>query len=361
MKLSYKLIEVPLEFTFAISRGSKDVSRTIIVELEADYQGSKYIAHGEAVFSRFYGEDDTTVSAFYEQVIADKILDDLDPFNLNEFEKRIDKIATSLASQAPCNDDFKYMAAKSGLDIALYDLRAQIKKLPLYKFLGLSAHKAPKTSYTIGIADMETMKMKTLTALERGYDVLKIKLGTADDVEIVKMIRSLAPKARIRLDANAAWQVDDALKVLNEVKDLNIEFVEEPLRLDSSPKDYDKLYRKSPLPLMADESCHTSKDMEYCSQYFHSINIKHTKCGGITEALRMIKEARKYKLEIMLGCFSETSISIAAFCHISPLVDYADLDGSLLLKEDPYKIDLFKANQITLPSAPGLGLTNLSS
>jgi L-alanine-DL-glutamate epimerase-like enolase superfamily enzyme len=342
MKLTYQLIELPLEFTFAISRGSKDIAKTIIVKLEAEYQGSNYITYGEAVFSKFYGEDEHSVSAFYEQVIADQILDDLDPLNLGEFEKRINRYE-------------KNMSAKAGLDIALYDLRSKIKNLPLYKFLGLSAHKAPKTSYTIGLADLETMKMKTMTALDRGYDVLKIKLGTSDDVKIVKMIRELAPKARIRLDANAAWQVDDALAVLEEIKDLNIEFVEEPLRLDSSPKDYEKLYRKSPLPLMADESCHTSKDMEHCARYFHSINIKHTKCGGITEALRMIKEARNYKLKIMLGCFCETSISIAAFCHISPLVDYADLDGSLLLKNDPYKIELFKANQITLPSAPGLG------
>ena len=348
MKLSYQLIELPLEFTFAISRGSKDIAKTIIVKLEAEYQGSNYIAYGEAVFSKFYGEDEHSVSAFYEQIIADKVLDDLDPLNLSEFEKRINRYENN-------------MAAKAGLDIALYDLRSKIKNLPLYKFLGLSAHKAPKTSYTIGLADLETMKMKTLVALERGYDVLKIKLGTADDVKIVKMIRQLAPKARIRLDANAAWQVDDALAVLEEIKDLNIEFVEEPLRPDSSPKDYEKLYRKSPLPLMADESCHTSKDIEYCARYFHSINIKHTKCGGITEALRMIKEARNYKLKIMLGCFCETSISIAAFCHISPLVDYADLDGSLLLKNDPYKIELFQANQIVLPSVPGLGFIGLGS
>lgn len=344
MKLSYQLLTVPFEFTFAISRSSKDISKTIILKLKTKYQGMDYVAHGEAVFSRFYGEDEDSVSAFYDTIIKEKILEGLDPFNIAEFEKRMNQYEGN-------------MAAKAGLDIALYDLRAQIKKLPLYKFFGLSAHKAPKTSYTIGIADLETMKMKTLVALERGYDILKVKLGTAEDAAIVKMIRELAPKARIRLDANAAWTVDDALNILNEIKDLNIEFVEEPLKLDSSPRDYEKLYRKSPLPLMADESCHTTKDIEHCARYFHSINIKHTKCGGITEALRMIKEARKYKLKIMLGCFAETSISIAAFCHISPLVDYADLDGSLLLKEDPYKIDLFKANQIVLPSSPGLGLT----
>lgn len=345
MKLSYQLIELPLEFTFAISRSSSDMARTIIVKLEADYQGSHYTAYGEAVFSKFYGEDEHSVSAFYEKLIQEKILEDLDPFNLSEFEKIIEGIAT------------KCMPAKAGLDIALYDLRSKIKNLPLYKFLGLNASKAPKTSYTIGLADLETMKMKTLTALERGYDILKVKLGTPDDIEIVQMIRKLAPQARIRLDANAAWTVDDALTVLEKIKDLDIEFVEEPLRLDSSPKDYEKLYRKSPLALMADESCHTSKDIEHCARYFHSINIKHTKCGGITEALRMIQEARKHKLKIMLGCFCETSISIAAFCHISPLVDYADLDGSLLLKNDPYKINLFQANRIVLPNTPGLGFT----
>lgn len=342
MQLNYKLTELPLEFTFTISRSSTTIAKTFILTINTEYQGQNYSAYGEAVYSRFYSEDENTVANFYEQIKTDKILENLDPFDLEEFERRINQYKGN-------------MAAKSGLDIALYDLRAKIKKQPLYAYLGLDPNKAPKTSYTIGIADLDTIKTKTLVALERGYDLLKVKLGSKEDITIIETIRKLAPKATIRVDANAAWTVDDAIKVLNVIKDFNIEFVEEPLKLDSSKEDYQKLFIESPLPLMADESCHTSKDLDYCAKYFHSINIKHTKCGGISEALRMIKKAKELKLKIMLGCFSETSISIAAFAHISPLVDYADLDGSLLLKDDPYKINLFNKNQIILPMQPGLG------
>ena len=343
MQLSYKLIELPLEFTFTISRSSTTVAKTFIVTLVTEYENQIYTAYGEAVFSRYYGEDENSVASFYEQIKEEKVLDDLDPFDLDKFEKRIGKYEG-------------HMAAKAGLDIALYDLRAKIKNLPLYAYLGLDPKKTPKTSYTIGIADLETIKLKTLTALERGYDLLKVKLGSPEDLITIETIRKLAPKATIRVDANAAWTVNDALAVLNIIKDYNIEFVEEPLKLGSEQNDYIKLYEESPLPLMADESCHTSQNIEWCAKYFHSINIKHTKCGGISEALRMIQKAKEHNLKIMLGCFSETTISIAAFAHISPLVDYADLDGSLLLKNEPFQAVKFQGSNIILKDAPGLGV-----
>lgn len=342
MQLTYKLIELPLEFTFTISRSSTTVAKTFIVTLVTEYENQIYTAYGEAVFSRYYGEDENSVASFYEQIKEEKVLEDLDPFDLDKFEKRIGKYEG-------------HMAAKAGLDIALYDLRAKIKNLPLYAYLGLDAKKTPQTSYTIGIADLETIKLKTLTALERGYDLLKVKLGAPEDLVTIETIRKLAPNATIRVDANAAWTVNDALAVLNIIKDYNIEFVEEPLKLGSEQNDYIKLHEESPLPLMADESCHTSKNIEWCAKYFHSINIKHTKCGGISEALRMIKKAKEHNLKIMLGCFSETTISIAAFAHISPLVDYADLDGSLLLKNEPFQAVKFQGSNIILKDAPGLG------
>lgn len=345
MQLSYKPIELELEFVFAISRGSKNISKTVILELEYEHQGKTTKAIGEAVYSRFYGEDEKSVCDFYQTVIANGLLEDLDPFNIQDFE--------TIMSKIPGYNQ----AAKAGLDMALWGLRAKLVGLPLYKYLGLDPQRAPKTSYTIGIADLATMKHKTEVALERGYDILKVKLGTAEDIKIIEMIRNLAPKAKIRVDANAAWRLEEALATLNVIKDFDIEFVEEPLLLDSSLQDYQNLYENSPLPLMADESCKTLQDIPYCARYFHSINLKHTKTGGLTEALRMINAARAHKLEIMLGCFTETSISITAFAHLSPLVDYADLDGSLLLAQDPYQGIKFKANQIVLPDRPGLGIS----
>jgi len=339
MQIKFKPIELELEFLFAISRGSKSISTTVLVEIEVNgYKGL-----GEAVFSRFYGETQESVCEFYQLINEKKLLDQLDIFDQQSFEKIIETI--------PGN-----YAAKSGLEIALYDLRAKTLNLPLYKFLGLDKTKAPKTSYTIGIADLETMKSKTLTAIERGYDVLKVKLGTKEDIKIIEMIRSLAPKSFIRVDANAAWNCREALETLNAIKEFDIEFVEEPLVLDSSPSDYQKLFEESPLPLMADESCKRLVDIPYCAKCFHMINIKHTKSGGLAEAIRMINAARAHNMKIMLGCFTETNISISAFAHISPLVDFADLDGALLLKNDPYKNDLYKANQICLSDRPGLGV-----
>jgi L-alanine-DL-glutamate epimerase-like enolase superfamily enzyme len=346
MKLSYKTIELELEFTFSISRGSKNTSRTIILELDYMQNGKLVKAFGESVFSRFYGEDEKSVSDFYQKIITLKILENLDPFNIQDFESRIAMI--------PGNNQ----SAKAGLDMALWDLRAKLVELPLYKFLGLNPKQAPKTSYTIGIADLETMKTKTQTAIERGYDILKVKLGTEDDIKIMEAIRKTAPQARIRVDANAAWTLKQALTTLNEIKNFDIEFVEEPLRLDSSESDYIKLFENSPLELMADESCHTLHDIPKCARFFHSINLKHTKTGGLTEAIRMIHTARAHNLKIMLGCFTETSISITAFAHLSPLVDFADLDGSLLLKQDPFQGVIFENNQIKLPNRPGLGIIN---
>ncbi len=346
MQIKFQVQESELEFTFTISRGSKNTASTVLLEIE--HKG--LIGYGEAVFSRFYGESIETILEFYTQINRHNILADLDIFNIQNYERIINDFDTSYFPNQ------SNQAAKAGLDIALYDLRAKKLEMPLFQYLGLDPKQAPKTSYTIGIADLETIKHKILQAQMRGYDILKIKLGCPDDLAIIKLAREIYPEATIRVDANAAWDLDSAINILQELEKYNIEFVEEPLRLDSKAEDYAKLYQASPLPLMADESCHTLKDIAKCSQYFHSINIKHTKSGGLTETIRMIHAARALDLKIMLGCFTETSRSISAFAHLSPLVDYADLDGSLLLRNDPYNSILFDKNQIRLNNNHGLGL-----
>jgi len=343
MKLNYQTLENELEFTFTISRGSKSVSRTIITKIETTYNQQNYTGIGEAVFSKFYGEDENSVNAFYKKIIEEKILDGLDIFNIQNFETRINKFSGNFA-------------AKAGLDIALYDIRGKILNLPLYKYFGLDKTKAPASSYTIGIADLDTIKHKTMTALERGYDILKVKLGSNQDLEIIKEIRKLAPRARIRVDANCAWGLKESLDLIEELKILDIEFVEEPLRLDSSEEEYSELFRRSSLALMADENCKQLKDIARCARFFHMINLKLTKTGGLSEAIRMIHAARAHDLGIMLGCFTETNVSISAMASISPLVDFTDLDGALLLANDPFKNNLFDQNRINLIDKPGLGI-----
>ncbi len=341
MKLSYQALEHELEFRFTISRSSKTSCRTIIIHLE--HEG--LVARGEAVFSNFYGESEESVIKFYDQIIQGAVLETLDPFGHQDFEARMLEL----------NPYREHQAAVAALDMAFYDLRCKILGLPLYKYLGLNPQRCPRTSYTIGLADLDTIAHKTQEALDRGYDILKIKLGSDEDLEILRCVRKLAPQAKIRLDANAAWDLDTALKRIEALSRFDIEFIEEPLRLDSPVEHYAELYSQSALELMADESCHSLEDIIPCAQYFHSINIKHTKCGGISEALRMISAARAANLKIMLGCFTETSLSIAAFAHISPLVDYADLDGSLLLAKDPHQCISFEGNRLILSSRAGLG------
>lgn len=344
MKLNYELLELDLEFPFTISRASKSSYKTIVTKIEANHNAKSFIGLGEAVFSEFYGEDEHTVKAAYGELIRNGILMNLDLFNEQEFLRRVKSFAGN-------------NAAKAGIDIALYDLRAKALGLPLYKFLGLDKNKAPRTSYTINIESLEETELKVITALERNYDILKVKLGTKEDLQILQKIRSLAPQVTIRVDANAAWNLTEALELIQKIKSLNIEFLEEPLKLNSTEEEYKILYERSTLPLMADESCKKLDDIPKCAKYFHMINLNLSKTGGLSEVLRMIHAARALNLRIALGCFIETNISISAVASISPLVDYADLGASLLLKNDPFKNELFQGNKICLLEKPGIGIS----
>jgi L-alanine-DL-glutamate epimerase-like enolase superfamily enzyme len=345
MKLHYHTLDIPYEFTFTISRNSHTHTTTVIVELTYEENGETYIGLGEAVPSTFYGEDAQSVCAFYDTLIQTGTLSDLTPFDIQKLLARFAAIEGNLA-------------AKSGIDMAFYDLQGKILNRPLWQLWGLDPAKAPKSSYTIGIADLDTVKRKTEIALSRGYDVLKVKLGSPNDVALFEAIRHMAPHPEftIRVDANAAWDVQDAIDICQLLHENHVEFVEEPLKLTSTEADYARLKAESPLPLMADESCHTLNDIPRCAQAFHAINLKHTKTGGLSEAMRMIHAARAHNLTIMLGGFGESSLSITAFAQLSPLVDYCDLDGALLMAEDAYEGIHFKGSQFTLPNRPGLGV-----
>jgi L-alanine-DL-glutamate epimerase-like enolase superfamily enzyme len=345
MKLHYHTLDIPYEFTFTISRHSHTHATTVIVELSYEENGRSYTGLGEAVPSEFYHESARSVCAFYDQLIQTGTLSDLTPFDVQKLLTRFAKMEGNLA-------------AKSGIDMAFYDLQGKILNRPLWQLWGLDPSKAPKSSYTIGIADLDTVKRKTEIALSRGYDVLKVKLGSPNDVVLFEAIRGMAPHPEftIRVDANAAWNVQDAIEICQLLHENHVEFVEEPLKLTSTEDDYARLKSESPLPLMADESCHTLKDIPRCAHYFHAINLKHTKTGGLSEALRMIHAARAHNLTIMLGGFGESSLSITAFAQLSPLVDYCDLDGALLMAEDAYEGITFTGSRFTLPNRPGLGV-----
>jgi L-alanine-DL-glutamate epimerase-like enolase superfamily enzyme len=210
---------------------------------------------------------------------------------------------------------------------------------------------APLTDYTIGINTIEKMveKMK-----EKPWPIYKIKLGTDQDIAIVTALRKHTD-AILRVDANAAWTADEALQKLPALKDLGVELVEQPLAKD----DWDgmkKLFKASPLPLIADESCVTENDVQKCHGHFHGINIKLTKCSGITPARRMIASARALDMKVMVGCMNESTVGSAAIAHLMPLLDYVDMDGPLLLAEDIASGLEYDNGRVRVSEMPGLGI-----
>jgi L-alanine-DL-glutamate epimerase-like enolase superfamily enzyme len=236
--------------------------------------------------------------------------------------------------------------------MAAWDIFGKIKRQPLYKMFGADPGKMPITDYTIGIDSIEGMlaKMK-----ETPWPVYKIKLGTDQDIEIITAIRKFTD-VPLRIDANAAWTKEAALEKISAFAALNVEYVEQPLAKD----DWEGmrwLYERSPLPLIADESCVFESDVEKCENHFHGINIKLTKCTGITPALRMIIDARKRNLKIMLGCMNESTIGSAALAHLAPLADYLDMDGPLLLSEDLATGLEYNYGKVNIPEGYGLGIT----
>lgn len=345
MQLQYHTIDIPYEFTFTISRQSHTHVRNVIVQLVYEVGGQTYIGLGESVPSQFYGENAETVCHFYDQLMECGTLSGLTPFDIQKLEERLRGFEGNLA-------------AKSAIDQAFYDLQGKVTGMPVWQLWGLDAEKTPKSSYTIGIADLDTVKRKTEVALSRGYDVLKVKLGSPNDVTLFETIRAMAPHPEItmRVDANAAWNVDDAIEICKLLAEHHVEFVEEPLKLSSTDEDYARLKAHAALPLMADESCHTLKDIPRCAKYFHHINLKHTKTGGLTESMRLIHAAKAHDMKIMLGGFGETSLSITAFAQLASLVDYCDLDGALLMAEDAYEGIQWRGSRFILPDRPGLGV-----
>lgn len=243
----------------------------------------------------------------------------------------------------------------SALDMAAWDLFGQMRQQPLYQLFGTQWTPAlPLCDYTIGIDSIPVMleKMKA-----KPWPIYKIKLGTPDDIAIVKALRAQTD-AIIRVDANAGWTLEQALQLIPALAELGVEFVEQPLAKDNW-EDMKTLYAQSTLPLLADESCVFEADVARCVGHFHGINIKLTKCSGITPALRMVSNARQLGLKVMMGSMNESTLGSAAIGHFLPQLDYVDMDGPLLLKEDLARGVQFDKGRIALSGKPGLGIEML--
>lgn len=278
---------------------------------------------------------------------AEKVLASLDkgmfehPENIDD---TLDRISGGLGSDR---------AALAAVDIALHDYLGNRFGLPLYKILGLNPGKTPVTSYTIGIDTPEIIKEKVHEAED--FPVLKVKMGLENDHEIMETIRGLTDRP-VRVDVNEGWTKEEALEKIHWLESQNVEFIEQPLPAENLD-DYRWLADKVSLPLFADESVLTADDIPKLTGAFHGINIKLMKCGGIREALKMIHTARACGMLVMLGCTIETSIGITAAAHLSPLVDYADLDGNILIRNDPASGVETTEGKLYLPHAEaGLGV-----
>lgn len=243
-------------------------------------------------------------------------------------------------------------SAEAAVDMALFDLAGQRLGVPLYDLLGHRPAPTPETSFTIGMDRPEVVVQKVREA--GAFAVLKVKMGSDDDREVLQAVRDTT-RQRLRVDANEGWTFAGATERLEWLHRLGVEFVEQPLPADRL-EETRELRKRSPLPFIADESVHRASDIPRLLGAFDGINIKLMKCGGLGEALRMIAVARAHGMTVMLGCMIESSVAITAAAHLSPLVDFADLDGNLLVDDDPYEGVVLRDGRWMLPSRPGLGV-----
>ena len=338
MRLTSESVELALTHAFRISRSTDTHKQNVIVSLS----DSRYTGIGEAAPSAYY--DESQESVLDALALAPQVLED-DPFDMERLGRRLHQTMPSSA------------AARAAVDIALHDLVAQRLGIPLYRLFGLNASRTPLTSITIGIDDPDIIRLKVREVAE--YPILKIKVGAGNDLEIVRAIRE-ETDAVIRIDANAGWTVHEAQNLIPALADLDVEMIEQPL----PPDDYTglkTLREKSPLPIFVDESVLMATDIPRLAGCVDGVNIKLMKCGGLREALRLIHTARAHGMQVMLGCMIETSVAITAAAHLSPLVDFADLDGNLLISNDPYRGVTVEGGRLVLPEGPGLGITKLPS
>jgi L-Ala-D/L-Glu epimerase len=311
MQLIIHQFKLPLKHTFTITHESRDVQPTLIVELK--WHGKS--GFGEATETPYYG---ITMEKMVNQLngILDKLPLDYLPHPEDFWQ---------LMSQSLLDD---HPFALCALDVAYWDLWGKTHNKPLYEIWGLSIENNPITDYTIGIDTLEKMVFKMK---EMPFPLYKIKLGTAEDIEIIQALRK-ETDAIFRVDANTAWTPDQTIDFAPELKKLGVEFIEQPLKADNW-EGMKKVKAHSVLPIMADESCILEEDVEKCAGYFHGINIKLMKCGGITPALRMIKKAKELNLKVMVGCMTESTIGCSAIAQLLPLLDYVDMDGCLLVDD----------------------------
>lgn len=334
LRLHAEILTLQTRHPFIIARGTHHEIRTVQVTLR---DGDGLEGWGEAAPQRYYGETPETVLAAlgrYATALPE------DPLDLETAERNL---VLTLAGNP---------SARAAVSMALHDLVGKRLGVPLYRLWGLDPAASPPSTFTIGIDTAERIRLKIREAA--GYPILKIKLGSDRDHEILRTIRDETDR-ELRVDANCGWTVKQAIAMLPVLEEYGVTVLEQPL----PPGDLDGLARvttAAPMPVLADESCLTVADIPRLVGCVDGINIKLAKCGSLREALRMVAVARAHDMQVMIGCMVESSIGITAAAHITPLLDYVDLDGAALLAVDPFAGATIDGGVVRLPDGPGLGV-----
>jgi L-alanine-DL-glutamate epimerase-like enolase superfamily enzyme len=332
--LRFKPYELHLKHVFTIAEGSRSTTPVMLTELEFE----NIVGYGEASMPPYLGENHETAASFLGKIDLTRFKS---PFLMEDILEYIDQLA-------PGN-----YAAKASVDIALHDLTGKIMKQPWYKIWGLNPEKTPNTSFTIGMDKPDVVKAKVREAAP--YKILKVKLGKGNDKEMIESVRSETDKP-ICVDINQGWTDRKmALEMAQWLKEKGVVFIEQPMS-KTAFDDTAWLTQNSPLPIIADEAFQTINDFRKVRGAYSGINIKLMKCGGLHSAYAMIKMARALDMKVMIGCMTETSCAVTAAAQLSPLVDWADLDGNLLIDNDVFEGVTVVDGKIVLPGKPGVGI-----
>ena len=328
METSVKTVRVHTERTFAIARSSADTFERVIFEISED----GVTGRGEAAPTSYYGQDAEGVAAALERAEVG------DPWD----------IEGALARNAAMPP-----SALAALDNAIHDLAARRLGVPVYRLLGL-ARPEPVSAYTLAIADRETTVAEAKRL--RAHPILKVKVGGWNDVETLRAVRE-SSGAELWVDANEAFSPEEAVRVMSELKEMGVGMIEQPIPASAGPESLHEVTEAAfPVPVIADESAITAGDVPGLAGCVSGVNVKLAKCGGIRRGLEMIHTARAHGMLVMLGCMVETSLGISAAAQISELVDFVDLDGAMLLADDPYSGPLYENGRVLVPEEPGLGV-----
>ena len=335
LRLSYYFYDLQLEHVFTVA----SYSRTFTPDVQVEIRYGDLVGYGEASLPQYLGQTQQTVGAFLDKVRLEQFTD---PLQIEDILSYVDSLSDGDSS------------AKAAVDIALHDLVGKILSRPWYQLWGLNPQKTPNTTFTIGIDTPEVVRQKTRETADR-FRILKVKLGGGNDREMIESIRQVSDLP-LAVDANQGWKsVQEATDMIHYLKEKGVVLVEQPMAKDRLD-DIARITEVSPLPVFADESVQGVGDILPLKGAFTGINIKLMKCGGMRQALKMVHTARALGMKVMMGCMTETSCAVSAMASLSPLADFADLDGNLLITNDLFDGMKVVDGKITLRDFPGIGI-----